>query len=204
MLVVGLTGNIASGKSTVAQLLVQHGARLIDADLLARRAVEVGSPGLKRITERWGSGVLNADGSLDRSALRRIVFGNRAEREALNAIVHPEVERLRQHDLARARVDGVRVAVCDIPLLFEAALESTVDRIVLVDAPADVRLARLTSDRHLSRQEAESMMAAQLPAESKRSRAHYVIANDGTLEELRDRVAAIWVALAQESAAQSR
>ena len=200
MLVVGLTGNIASGKSTVAQLLVENGARLIDADLLARRAVEAGTPGLTAITERWGSAVLLPDGSLDRAALRRVVFRNRAELEALNAIVHPQVERLRQSDLAAARAQGATVVVCDIPLLFEAGLEKTVDRIVLVHAPDSVRLARLIERRQISSDEAKSMMASQLPAESKHARAHYVIENDGSLEVLRDRVNTMWAALTSESA----
>ena len=204
MLVVGLTGNIASGKSTVAQLLLEHGARLIDSDVLARRAVEPGTHGLERIVERWGSSVLQADGALDRAALRRVVFSNRTELEALNAIVHPEVERLRQHALSSARKESVQVAVCDIPLLFEAGLEKSVDRIVLVDAPADVRLARLVEHRHISDDEAQSMMASQLPAESKRSRADFVIDNDDTIEALRERVDALWSSLTAEAKAATR
>lgn len=201
MLVIGLTGNIASGKSAVAQLLVEHGARLIDSDVLARRAVEPETLGLRGIVDRWGSGVLMADGSLDRVALRRIVFRNRAELEALNAIVHPEIERLRQADLAAARDDGVGVVVCDIPLLFEAGLERSVDRIILVDAPARIRLARLMEHRRISPDEAESMMASQMPSESKRGRAHFVIENDGTLEMLKERVNAVWSILMKESQA---
>ncbi|MEP7346721.1 MAG: dephospho-CoA kinase [Gemmatimonadaceae bacterium] len=206
MMVVGLTGNIASGKSSVARLLVERGARLIDADVLARRAVEPGTPGLQAITKRWGSGVLMPDGALDRAALRRVVFANRAELEALNAIVHPEVERLRQSDLVAAREQGdpAGIVICDIPLLFEAGLEKSFDRIVLVDAPAAVRLARLMEHRQISRDEAEAMMASQLPAESKRARAHYVVENDGTLELLQQRVATLWHALTSESAASRR
>ncbi len=145
-----------------------------------------------------------ADGSLDRAALRSVAFSSRAELEALNAIVHPEVERLRQSDLASARAQGERIVVCDIPLLFEAGLEQSVDRIILVDAPASVRLARLTEDRQIARDEAEAMMASQLPAESKRARADYVIENDGTQAGLKERVNTLWSALTSESAAPQR
>lgn len=195
MLVVGLTGNIGSGKSTVARLLVARGARLIDSDVLARRAVEPGTAAHAAIVARWSPRVLMPDGSLDRAALRSIVFRNRTELEALNAIVHPEVERLRQSDLADARRSGERVVVCDIPLLFEAGLETSVDRVILVDAPVATRLARLIEHRQISRDEGEAMIASQMPAESKRSRAHYVVDNDGTLDALAERVRAVWSAL---------
>lgn len=204
MLVVGLTGNIASGKSTVARLLVQRGARLIDSDLLARRAVEPGTPGLAAIVDRWGTAVLKPDGSLNRGALRHLVFRDRSELEALNAIVHPEVERFRQSELADARVLDERVVVCDIPLLFEAGLEPSVDRIVLVDARSSTRLSRLVEERQISRDEGEAMMSSQMPAESKRARAHYVIDNDGTLEALAARVQAVWTALINDAASRPR
>lgn len=199
MLVVGLTGNIASGKSTVARLLVDHGALLIDSDVLARRAVDRSSPGLRAITERWGPGVLTPDGSLDRAALRRIVFGNRDELEALNAIVHPEVERLRLEMLRDAEASGAEVVVCDIPLLFEAKLEQRVDRILLVDAPEEARLARLVQIRKISRDEAQAMMAAQMPSAEKKGRADIVIENAGTLDELRRRVDEVWTTLRQSA-----
>ncbi len=204
MLVVGLTGNIASGKSTVARLLVERGAQLIDSDVLARRAVEPGTPALERIVKRWGPGVQRADGTLDRAALRRIVFSDPAELRALDAIVHPEVERLRQRDLSEARAAGVGGTVCDIPLLFEAGLESSVDCIVLVDAPAHVRLDRLVNLRRISPDEAQAMMDAQLPAESKRKRAHFVVENDGSLESLRERTHALWDSLTRQASAFTR
>ena len=119
MLLVGLTGNIASGKSTVAQLLSERGATIIDADVLARRAVERGSKAFDAIVLRWGTSVQSPDGHLDRAALRRVVFGNSKELEALNDIVHPEVERLREMRIDEARRRGDRIVVCDIPLVFE-------------------------------------------------------------------------------------
>src|SRR5437762_12542561 len=149
MLLVGLTGNIASGKSTVAQMLSERGATIIDADVLARRAVELGTPAYERIVSRWGSDVLSADGHLDRAALRRIVFADHAQLEELNQIVHPEVERLRSRLVAEARERGDRIVVCDIPLLFERHMTDRFDTIVLVDAERPIRLERLVKDRGL-------------------------------------------------------
>ena len=119
MLLVGLTGNIGAGKSTVAQLLSERGATIIDADILARRAVERGTTAYDKIVQHWGSAVLGPDGLLDRAALRRTVFHDQEQLEALNAIVHPEVERQRVALVAEARERGDRVVICDIPLLFE-------------------------------------------------------------------------------------
>jgi dephospho-CoA kinase len=197
VIVVGLTGNIASGKSEVAGIMAGLGAQVIAADQLAREAVQPGTAALEAIVARWGDAVRRPDGSLDRAALRRIVFANSAERAALNAIVHPEVRRLRDAELARARQRGARVVVADIPLLFEAGLEGDVDRVVLVDAPESVRLDRLVRLRGLPEDEARRMMAAQLPSSDKRSRAHYVIDNDGTLGELRARTDEVWKELSR-------
>src|SRR5579871_3980776 len=134
MLVVGLTGNIGSGKTTVSRLLEVRGVPVIDADVLAREAVAPRSAALAAIVHRWGDGMLASDGSLDRAALRRIVFASAPERAALDAIVHPAVKARRDALLAEARARGDRVVVCDIPLLFEAGLTGDVDLIVLVDA----------------------------------------------------------------------
>src|SRR5688500_12734512 len=191
MLLVGLTGNIASGKSTVALLLSEHGATLIDADVLARRAVERGTAAFDAIAKRWGTSVLAPDGHLDRSALRRVVFANPKELEALNDIVHPEVERLRKQRVAEAKARGDRLVVCDIPLLFEKKMVNDLDKIVLVDAPRPLRLERLVKDRGLHETEAMDMIAAQMPAELKRARADFVLDNSGTLTELESRVSEI-------------
>jgi dephospho-CoA kinase len=197
MLLVGLTGNIASGKSTVSRMLSERGATIIDADVLARRAVELGTPGYERIVERWGEAVLAPDGHLDRAALRRIVFSNPDELEQLNAIVHPEVERMRDRLVRDARERGDRIVVADIPLLFERHLGDNFDRIILVDASREIRLERLVTDRGLREPEAMDMIAAQMPAELKRARADLVIDNDGTLEALERRVEATWATLLQ-------
>jgi dephospho-CoA kinase len=195
MLVVGLTGNIGSGKSTVAQMLSERGVTIIDADVLARRAVEAGTAAYDRIVERWGPEIVAPDGQLDRAALRRVVFADHAQLEELNQIVHPEVERLRSRLVEQARKRGDRIVICDIPLLFERHMTDRVDRIILVDAHRAIRLERLVKDRGLHETEAMDMIAAQMPAELKRARADFVIDNDGTLSQLERKVADTWAAL---------
>jgi dephospho-CoA kinase len=199
MLLIGLTGNIASGKSAVAKILADRGATLIDADVLAREAVEPGTPGLDAIVRRWGKAVVASDGTLDRAALRRIVFAKPAERDALNAIVHPRVETLRNALLSAARDRGDHIVVCDIPLLYEKDMSARFDRVVLVDAPRALRLQRLVKERKLSRADAETMIAAQMSADAKRARADVIIDNAGTRAQLEKRVADVWRALARDA-----
>ena len=194
--IVGLTGNIASGKSTVAALLAAMGALIIDADVLARRAVEPGTAELAAIKARW-PGVVAPDGTLDRGALRQVVFADPEARSVLNDIVHPAVARLRDAEIADARRRGAALVVYDVPLLFEAGLEGEVDRIVLVDAPEGVRRARLMRDRGLSEADANAMIASQMPAEAKRRRAHFVVQNDADRDALARRVDALWNTLAR-------
>jgi dephospho-CoA kinase len=199
MLLVGLTGNIGSGKSTVAQMLSERGATIIDADVLARRAVELGTVAFEKIVRRWGQQVLAPDGHLDRSALRRIVFADHEQLEELNQIVHPEVERLRIRLVDQARKRGDRIVVCDIPLLFERHMTDRFDRIILVDAHRALRLERLVKDRGLRETEAMEMIAAQMPAELKRARADFVVDNDGTLTQLERRVQDVWATLVADT-----
>jgi dephospho-CoA kinase len=199
MLLVGLTGNIASGKSTVAQLFGRWGATLIDADVLARQAVNVGTPAYHAIVERWGEGVTAPDGLIDRRELRQRVFSDSEQLEALNAIVHPEVQRLRDQLVDEARRRGDQIVVCDIPLLFERRLADQFDRIVLVDAPRPVRMDRLVRDRGLETTEAMKMIASQMPAELKRARADYLIDNTGTQEKLELRAHEVWEALQRDA-----
>ena len=203
MFLVGLTGNIASGKSTVARLLAERGALVIDADILARRAVEPDTPALRAIVERWGERMLAEDGTLDRAALREIVFEHAEELEVLNGIVHPEVARLRDEEVAAARARGERLVVCDIPLLFERQLTDEFNFLVLVDAPRSVRLERLVNDRGLSHDEAMKMIAAQMPAELKRARADFVIENDADLSALGRRVDELWPVLDRAAAGET-
>ena len=199
MLLVGLTGNIGSGKSTVAQMFSERGATVIDADVLARRAVEVGTPAYGKIVARWGAEVIAPDGHLDRAALRHIVFADHAQLEELNQIVHPEVERLRVRLIEQARAREDQIVICDIPLLFERHMTGKFDRIMLVDASRAVRLERLVKDRELLETEAMDMIAAQMPAELKRARADYIIENDGTFAQLERRVQEVWSALMREA-----
>ena len=192
MHVVALTGNIASGKSTVAQLITAKGVPLIDADLLARKVVAPGTPALARIAEQWGAAIVGSAGELDRAALRALVFGQPDQLALLNAIVHPEVDRLRKVELEAARERGAPIVLCDIPLLFETNLSGDADTIILVDAPPAERLERLEHTRALDRATAQAMIAAQMPSEDKRPLADFVIDNDGSIEKLRDAVDAVW------------
>lgn len=176
-------------------MLADRGATLIDADVLAREAVRPDTQALKDIVKRWGKDVLAKDGSLDRAALRQIVFADQAELDALNRIVHPGVTRLRDREIAVARQRGDQLVVCVIPLLFERNLVEEFDVIVLVDAPRPLRLERLVATRGLDEADAMNMIAAQMPAELKRARADYVIENTGSIHDLERDVDALWSSL---------
>jgi dephospho-CoA kinase len=195
LLNVALTGNVASGKSTVASLFRRWGAVVIDADQLVREVQSPGSPVLSAIVRRFGPGVLRPDGTLDRGQLRAMVLASPAALQDLNAIVHPAVNRLRNLRVAEARDAGARVVVTDIPLLFEVADPDSFDVVILVDAPEDLRRQRLFERSGLPRHESDRLMAAQLPSAVKRPRADYVIDNDGDMASLEARTAEIWSAL---------
>ena len=195
MRLIGLTGNIASGKSAVSDMLAARGATIIDADILARHAVMKGSPALDAIVARWGDGVLDKDGNLDRAALRHVVFDNQEDLDALNEIVHPDVRRRRTDEIAAARARGDKVVVSVIPLLFERHLAEEFDSIVLVDAPRSDRLDRIVRDRGIDEAEAMKMIASQMPSDLKRARADYVIENSGSMEDLEDEVNRVWDAI---------
>lgn len=200
MLSVALTGNVAAGKSTVLALFERWGGAVIDADALAREAVAPGAPALAAILVRFGADLALPDGSLDRAKLRRRVLGDRAQREALNALVHPEVRRLEAVRLAEARARGVEIIVSDIPLLFEVANPADWDLVVLVDAPEAIRRRRLMDCRGYTAAEADEVIRAQLPSELKRAKSHIVIDNDGTLEALEKTARAAWETLRSEAA----
>jgi len=191
---VGLTGNIAAGKSTVAELFRRWGATIIDADEIVRELQEPGGAVLSAIAERFGPGVLRADGTLDRAALRARVLADPAELAALNGVMHPAVAARRRALVTAARRRGDRIVVSDIPLLFEADDPTAFDAIVLVDAPEPLRRARL-ADRDLPGDEAGRLMAAQQPAAEKRARSDYVIENTGDLIALERTARAAWEAL---------
>ena len=199
MIRIGLTGNIASGKSEIARMLADRGATVIDADLLAREAVQPDTQALRDIVKRWGKDVLKEDGSLDRAALRQIVFADQSELDALNRIVHPGVTRLRDREIAQARERGDPSVVCVIPLLFERNIVEEFDAIVLVDAPRPVRLERMVATRGMEATDAMNMIASQMPAELKRARADYVIENSGSLQDLERDVNALWSSLQRDA-----
>lgn len=180
-------------------MLAKRGATVIDADVLAREAVRPETQALRDIVKRWGKDILKSDGTLDRTALRQIVFTDQNELDALNRIVHPGVTRIRDREIARARERGDAIVVCVIPLLFERNLVEEYDAIVLVDAPRPLRLERLVATRGLDETEAMNMIAAQMPAELKRARADYCIDNNGSLEKLERDVDALWSSLQRAS-----
>jgi dephospho-CoA kinase len=179
----------------VSDLFRRWGATVIDADALVREAQAPGTAVLAAITERFGEAVVRADSTLDRAALRRRVMGDPAALAALNAIVHPAVQRRRAELMTAAAARGDRIVVSEIPLLFEAADPADFDAVVLVDAPSDVRRRRLLDGRELPAAEADRVMAAQSPAESKRARSNYVIENGGDLVSLETQARRVWEAL---------
>ena len=190
---VGLTGGIASGKSTVSAMLRELGAVVIDADQLSRDVVAKDTPGLAAVVEELGPEVLTEDGELDRPAVATIVFGDDAARKRLEAIVHPlvfeEIVRLEEQAPEGA------VVVHDIPLLAESGRADTFDAVVVVDAPPEVQVARMVQDRGWTEDEARSRMAAQASPEDRRAIATYVIENTGSLDDLRARVEEVFAAL---------
>jgi dephospho-CoA kinase len=193
MRVIALTGGIASGKSTISRRLADLGAVIVDADLLSRDAVEPGSPGLKAVVERFGAGVLTADGALDRPALGAIVFSDESARSDLNAIVHPQVRRLaaaRLAEIARDAPDSI--AIYDVPLLAETGVDHSFDLVVVADADAPTRIDRLVRLRGLDRAEAERRVAAQATDEERRALADVLIDTTGTLDDTYGQVDALW------------
>jgi dephospho-CoA kinase len=187
---VGLTGGIASGKSTVSTILRDLGAVIIDADALAREVVAKGTPGLAAVVDTFGPGLLTEDGQLDRPAMGTLVFGDTEARKQLESIVHPLVfERI--IDL-ESHAPSDSVVVHDIPLLAESGRAHTFDAVIVVDAPAEEQVERMVRDRGWTAEEAEARMAAQASRADRLQIATYVILNTGTLEDLRHRVTEVF------------
>jgi len=183
---VGLTGGVASGKSTVAALLRELGVVVVDSDVLAREVVEPGTPGLAAVVEAFGPEVLTADGTLDRPALGAVVFGDEAARRRLEAILHPLI-RARAAELEAAAPEGT-VVVHDIPLLVETGQVDRFDAVLVVDVPVHTQVERMVRDRGMSREDALARVAAQADREQRLAAATHVVDNTGTREDLRDRV----------------
>ena len=180
--IIGLTGSIASGKSTIAGMLKEMGLPIVDADLVARQVVEVGSPTLMKIAEEFGEDVLLPTGEMDRAKVGSIIFNNEQKRLQLNSIIHPAIraEMIRQRD---AYVAEGKHVVMDIPLLFESKLQNFVEKILVVTVSPEVQLQRLMARNGLSKEEAEARIASQLPLKEKEDGADAVIYNNGTIEQ---------------------
>jgi dephospho-CoA kinase len=191
MLLVGLTGGIGSGKSTVARMLEGRGAIVFDADALAREAVEPGSPGHDAVVQRFGANVLLPGGELDREALASVVFADPAARRDLEAIVHPEVRRLLA-ERCEAHAASDRVVVFSAPLLVETGMHTAFEVLVVVSAPVSTQVERLLRDRGMSEEQVRARIAAQAPSEDKAAVADVLLDNDGTLDELREQVDRLW------------
>jgi len=194
VLLVGLTGGIASGKSTVAAMLLERGAQLIDADEISREIVEPGKDAWRRIVEHFGNEVLRPDRRLDREKLAAIVFADPAKRQLLNEITHPRV----MDEMARriaTLADTDAIVVCDIPLLTERGSEKMFQIVVVVTAPEEVRIERLATSRGYSRDEAHARIRAQTSDDERRAIADIVIENDGNLASLQDQMDALWARL---------
>ncbi len=183
---VGLTGNIASGKSTVASLWSDVGVPVASADDLARRVVEPGSPGLSAVVEAFGEDILKADGSLNRGALSAVVFQDEDARHRLEAVVHPRVRVLRDRWMRERMAGHDVICVSEIPLLFEVGLEKEFDATVVVDASEKIRLDRLRGERGLSPEQAQAIMETQMDPGLKRERATHLLVNEGDIEALED------------------
>jgi dephospho-CoA kinase len=199
MLLVGLTGGIGSGKSTVSRLLAEHGAVVLDADAFAREAVGTGTEGLDRVVQRFGSDVLGPDGELDRSKLAAIVFADEGARRDLESIVHPFVRQ--------AIADGItenassdRVVVLVNPLLIEMGTHRDCDVVIVVSAEPDTQVARSVASG-MDEADVRARMAAQLPLDERARHADVVLDNEGTIEELARRVDELWPELAARAAA---
>lgn len=187
---VALTGGIASGKTTVANLLAEHGALLIDSDQLAREVVEPGTPGLAQVVTRFGEQVLTQAGSLDRQALGDIVFADAAARADLNAIIHPLVRRRRAELIAQAAADQIVVSV--IPLLVETGLVDQFDAVVVVDVPSQTQVARLVRRNDISPEQAQARLDAQASRAERLAAADWVVTNSGSRAELEAQVERLW------------
>ena len=186
---VGLTGGVASGKSTVAAMLAELGAVVIDADAIAREVVARGTPGLDAVVAEFGAGLLTADGELDRPAMGRLVFGDEDARRRLEGIVHPLVFE-RYAELEASAPEGALV-VHDIPLLAESGRGEDFDAVVVVDVPRELQVERMLRDRGWTLEDAESRIAAQATREQRLALATHVVENTGSLEQLRARVAEV-------------
>ncbi len=191
MLLVGLTGGIASGKTLVTDYFKTHGALIIDADVLAREVVVPGSPGLDALRAHFGANILTDEGTLDRAALRHIVFSNSAELEFLDQTLHPLIRQLSDERIAAARHEGHAYVIYAVPLLLETGQKERFDRIVVIDVPESVQLQRLLDRDDSTETEAKAILAAQTNREHRLAIADDIIDNAGSKAETRDQVSVL-------------
>ncbi|HUY57543.1 MAG TPA: dephospho-CoA kinase [Candidatus Micrarchaeaceae archaeon] len=191
--VIGLTGGIASGKSTVARMLGEKGAWIVDADQLAREVVSLHSPALGEVAQAFGQEVIASDGTLDRAWLGQIVFADRTARDRLNAIIHPRVLELSRGEIRKAAEAGVELVVYDVPLLFETSREEEFDGTLVVWVDPLTQLLRLRQRSGLDEDQARIRISAQLPLNDKRDRATWVVDNSGSPEATRAQVDDLWL-----------
>jgi len=193
MLNVGLTGGIATGKSTVVRMLVRRGARVIDHDALVHALQEPGRPVWRQIVEAFGRGILDDGGRIDRKRLGALVFGDEVRRKALEGIVHPAVLEEAERERERiGRQDERAIVLSDIPLLLEVGMQDRFDLILLVYAPPEVQIERVMKRNGMTREEAAARLSAQMPIDEKLRRADVVIRNDSTMGDLEKRVDEVW------------
>jgi len=192
MLRVALTGNVGSGKTTVVSLFASWGATVIDTDVLAREVVAPGSPALEEIRDLWGDAAFTEDGTLDRAALRALVFADPEARARLEAILHPAIRARARELFAESEARGDRIVIGVVPLLYETGMDEDFDVVLLIDAPLDQRIQRLVGKRGLSVDEARAIAAAQMPADEKRGRADFIIDNDSDITTLERRAWETW------------
>ncbi|MBI2360063.1 MAG: dephospho-CoA kinase [Deltaproteobacteria bacterium] len=192
MKVVGLTGGIATGKSTAASMLLELGARIIDADELAREIVQPGKDAWKEIVEAFGEEILRGDRTIDREKLRRIVFQDEKKRKRLEAITHPRIRSLAREKMQKLAAEGAEIVVYVAPLLFETQVHLWIRPVILVACDSATQRKRLRRRDGLSEEEVERHFDAQMPLEEKRRLADVIIENNGTLDELRKRVKEVW------------
>lgn len=188
MKVIGLTGGIATGKSTVARMLLDLGAHVVDADAIARAVVEPERPAWREIVEEFGAEILAPDRSVDRKRLGEIVFGDTTRRRRLEEITHPRVAEEMQRRIRQGVEAGAALCVLDVPLLFESKMDAWLRPVVVVWAPPALQLQRILERDHLPREQALRRIASQMPIDEKRRRADFVLENTGSLAELRQRV----------------
>jgi dephospho-CoA kinase len=191
MILVGLTGGLGAGKSTVARMLAERGAVVVDADDLARRALDPGTRAFKQVCDLFGDQILTGEGVIDRTALARVVFADEEKRRALESITHPEVFRTLMETIEAHR-DTDDVVVFDAPLIVETGFHEASDVVVVVTAPMEQQVARVARDRGMDEQEARARIAVQSAPEEREAVADVVIRNDGDLESLEGQVGALW------------